>query len=117
MTQRLLVGSRMSQAVVHGSIIYLSGQVAEDKQADIAGQTRSVLNKIDRLLGEAGATRSNLLSVTVLLPHITDFDAMNAVYDAWIDPANPPARACYEARLADPELRIEIVATATRPDA
>jgi enamine deaminase RidA (YjgF/YER057c/UK114 family) len=49
----------------------------------------------------------------VLLPHISDFDAMNAVYDAWIDPANPPARACYEARLADPDLRVEMTAIAS----
>src|SRR5687767_6623460 len=108
MTQRIHAGTRMSQVVIHGDLIFVSGQVADDKQGDIATQTRSVLAKIDRLLGEAGASRSNLLSVTVLLPNIVDFDAMNAVYDAWIDPKNPPARACYEARLADSNLRIEI---------
>jgi enamine deaminase RidA (YjgF/YER057c/UK114 family) len=53
-----------------------------------------------------------LLAVNVLLPHITDFDAMNNVYDAWIDKTNPPARACFEARLADPDLRIEMTAIA-----
>ena len=43
---------------------------------------------------------------------IVDFDAMNSVYDAWIDPANPPTRACVEARLADPDLRVEMTAVA-----
>jgi len=37
---------------------------------------------------------------------------MNRVYDAWVDPDRPPARACVEARLADPNLRIEITAIA-----
>ena len=37
---------------------------------------------------------------------------MNRVYDAWVDPANPPARACVEARLADPDLRVEMTAIA-----
>ena len=50
--------------------------------------------------------------VNVFLPHIIDFDAMNEVYDAWIDPSAPPARACVEARLANPSLRVEISAIA-----
>ncbi len=115
MTQRILPGTRMSQVVVHGDTLYVSGQVADDTRGDITAQTADVLAKIDGLLAQAGATRANLLSVTVLLPHIIDFDAMNAVYDKWIDPANPPARACYEARLANPDLRIEITAIASRP--
>jgi enamine deaminase RidA (YjgF/YER057c/UK114 family) len=48
----------------------------------------------------------------VFLPNIADFDAMNAVYDTWIDPENPAARACVEARLADPDLRVEMTAVA-----
>jgi Endoribonuclease L-PSP len=54
-------------------------------------------------------------AVNVFLPHIIDFEAMNGVYDLWIDKANPPARACTEARLADPDLRIEISAVAAIP--
>ena len=114
MPKRIDPGPRMSQVVVHADTIYLSGQVADTK-GDITVQTSSVLAKIDKLLAQAGASRSNLLSVTVLLPHIIDFGAMNAVYDKWIDPQNPPARACYEARLADPDLRIEITAIAANP--
>jgi Putative translation initiation inhibitor, yjgF family len=115
MVKRINPGSRMSQVVMHSGFIYVSGQVADLPNPGIDDQTKSVLSKIDRLLAEAGATKSDLVNVTVLLPHITDFDKMNAVYDAWIDPANPPSRACYEARLADPELRIEITAVAAVP--
>ena len=46
------------------------------------------------------------------LIYSVDFDAMNGVYDKWIDRENPPARACVEARLADPDLRVEMTAVA-----
>ena len=112
MIQRSQKGSRMSQAVSHGGLVYIAGQVAEDRKAGIEAQTGDVLGKIDALLKEAGTDRSKLLAVNVFLPAIVDFDAMNGVYDAWIDPANPPARACVEARLADPDLRVEMTAVA-----
>jgi enamine deaminase RidA (YjgF/YER057c/UK114 family) len=35
---------------------------------------------------------------------------MNSVYDKWIDPTCPPARACVEGRLADPDIRVEMTA-------
>ncbi|AOF89455.1 MULTISPECIES: RidA family protein [Rhizobiaceae] len=112
MIQRYQKGSRMSQAVSFGGLVYIAGQVAEDRKAAIEDQTRDVLGKIDTLLKEAGTDRSKLLAVNVFLPAIVDFEAMNGVYDAWIDPANPPARACVEARLADPDLRVEMTAVA-----
>ena len=112
MIQRYQKGSRMSQAVSYGGLVYIAGQVAENRKAGIEDQTRDVLGKIDTLLKEAGTDRSKLLAVNVFLPAIVDFDAMNSVYDAWIDPANPPARACVEARLADPDLRVEMTAVA-----
>ncbi len=112
MIKRYSVGPRMSQAVVCAGMVHIAGQVADDRKAGIVEQTASVLAKIDALLKEAGTDRSKLVAVDVFLPHISDFDAMNSVWDAWIDPANPPARACIEARLADPDLRVEMTARA-----
>lgn len=112
MIQRYQKGSRMSQAVSYGGLVYIAGQVADNRKADIEEQTRDVLAKIEALLQEAGTDRSRLLAVNVFLPAITDFEAMNGVYDSWIDIENPPARACTEARLADPDLRVEMTAVA-----
>ncbi|MDQ2080426.1 RidA family protein [Xanthobacteraceae bacterium Astr-EGSB] len=112
MIKRFDVGPRMSQAVVYGGAVHISGQVADDRKAGVESQTAQVLAKIDALLKQAGSDRSKLVAVNVFLPHIVDFDAMNKVYDAWIDPKNPPARACVEARLADPDLRVEMTAIA-----
>jgi enamine deaminase RidA (YjgF/YER057c/UK114 family) len=112
MIKRYQVGSRMSQAVAAGGLLYVAGQVADARKASLEEQTRDVLGKIEVLLKEAGTDKSKLVAVNVFLPQIGDFDAMNAVYDRWIDPANPPARACVEARLADPDLRVEMTAVA-----
>ncbi len=78
----------MSQAVVAGNMVFISGQVADDPRGSILQQTGDVLAKIERLLAQAGATKSDLVNVGVFLPNIVDFDAMNSVYDAWIDPSN-----------------------------
>ncbi|AKO30037.1 hypothetical protein P053_01584 [Brucella abortus 01-4165] len=37
---------------------------------------------------------------------------MNAVWDAWVDPAHTPARATGEAKLATPDYKVEIIITA-----
>ena len=102
MIKRYKTGSRMSQAVAAGGTLYLAGQVADDGRSSLEDQTRQVLAKIDALLEEAGSEKAKLLAVTVFLSNIADFAAMNGVYDAWVDRANPPTRACIEARLAPP---------------
>ena len=112
MIKRYGAGKRMSQAVAAGGLLYVAGQVADGRKAGIEDQTRDVLSKIDALLAAAGSDKSKLVAVNVFLPNIADFDAMNSVYDAWIDPQNPAARACVEARLADPDLRVEMTAVA-----
>ena len=112
--ERINVGPRMSQAVIHGGAVYLAGQVADEPSADVAGQTRQILAKIDRLLTEAGTDKSKLLSANVWLSDISTFDQMNAVWDEWVTPGNPPARACVESRLARPEFKVEIMVVAAR---
>jgi enamine deaminase RidA (YjgF/YER057c/UK114 family) len=112
MIKRYKASSRMAQAVTYGGAVHIAGQVADNRKAGISDQTRDVLAKIDALLAEAGTDKSKLVAVNVFLPQIGDFEAMNQIYDAWIDPASPPARACVEARLADPDLRVEITAIA-----
>ena len=84
---------------MHGGTIYLAGQVADDLNADITTQARQVLSRIDRLLAEAGSGKDRMLSATIYLPDMADFAAMNAVWEAWIVPAHPPARATVQARL------------------
>lgn len=113
MIQRMHVGSRLSEAAIAGGVIYLAGQVPENApDAGIAEQTREVLGHVDRLLAECGSDKSRLLSVQIFLADIADIGAMNAVWDAWVQPGSAPPRATVQAALADPRWRIEIVVTA-----
>ena len=113
-TTRIDPSARMSQCVVHGDTLYLAGQVAEDPNADIKGQTQSVLNKIDALLAKAGSSKSNLLSTVIYLSDMRTFAGMNEVWDAWVDSNNPPARATVGALLARPEFLVEIMVVASK---
>ncbi len=104
--------ARMSQGVVHGDTVYLAGQVADTGSGDITAQTGEVLAKIDKHLATAGTSKSNLLSATIFITDMRNFQAMNAVWDEWVDSANPPARATVEARLARTDLLVEIMVIA-----
>lgn len=105
---------RMSQIVIHGDTIYLAGQVASDRAADITVQTQQVLQKIDDLLAEAGSDNSKILSAQIWLTSIGHFAQMNEVWDSWVPEGHAPARACIEARLASPDLLVEVGIVAAR---
>lgn len=103
----------MSQAVIYNDMIWLAGQVGTPG-ASITEQTKDMLAKVDALLEGNGSSKSRILQATIWLADMADFAEMNAVYDAWIDPANPPARAAGEAKLATPDYRVEIIVVAAK---
>ena len=109
---RFHVGARLSESAVFNAVVYLAGMVPEAGDTDIEGQTRDVLNQIEQRLREAGSDKSRLLRVQIYLSNIDDIQAMNTVWDAWVTPGNTPPRATVEARLANPNYKIEVVATA-----
>ena len=105
-------GPRMSQIVVHNNTVYLAGIVGNDRDADIATQTSQVLAKIDDYLAEVGTSKSKLLCAEIWISDMALFGEMNAVWDAWIDPDNPPTRACGQVPLAHPDFKVEIIVRA-----
>jgi enamine deaminase RidA (YjgF/YER057c/UK114 family) len=104
---------RMSQIVIHAETIYLAGQVG-NPEGDVAQQTRDCLEKIEALLAQAGSDKTKLLHCTIWLADMADFAAMNVVWDAWVPQGHAPARACGEAKLARPELKVELLITAAK---
>ncbi len=110
--QRLHLGPRMCQTVIHDNTIYLSGQIGEGK--DITAQTQDMLSSVDALLEEVGSNKSKILSATIWLSDMANFDAMNRVWESWIDPQNPPTRACGNAELAAPFLLVEVIIIAAK---
>ena len=106
--------SILSQAVEHGSTVYLAGVVAKNLKNDVKGQTQEVLGEIDRLLAKCGSSKSKVLSATIWVTDIRNRAPMNEVWVAWVDPKNMPARACVEAKLADPNALVEIMVVAAK---
>ena len=112
--KRMDSGPRMSQAVVYAGAVHLAGQVAQRAPgASVGEQTADILARIDELLAGAGTDKSKLLCATIWLTDMGRFADMNAVWDAWIDPENPPARACVQSpALAAPQFNVEIMVVA-----
>jgi len=112
--KRHQAGKLFSAAVEHNGVVYLAGQVADDLSQGVKGQTEQVLKKIDAFLAAAGTGKSNILSANVWVTDIRNRDEMNAAWTAWADPANLPARATVEAKLADPRMLVEIMVTCAK---
>jgi enamine deaminase RidA (YjgF/YER057c/UK114 family) len=110
--KRLQPETRLSGAVVHNGLVYLAGQVADDSSLDVEGQTADILRQIDALLAEAGSDKSRLISAQIFITDITRIGDMNRAWDAWMDPSAKPARATVEAKLANPDWKVEITGIA-----
>jgi len=112
----------ISYVVVHRDIVYLAGITAVQailasggRLGDVADQTRRTLAHIDTLLAAAGTTKAKLLSAQVWLTDMKNFAAHNDAWNEWVDPKNPPARACLVSpQLFYPGLLVEIMVTAAK---
>ncbi len=109
--KRIEVGKRMSQAAVYGGLVWLTGQCGTAGE-NIAGQTAEALTKIDRLLAAAGSDKTRILNTTIWLADMDDYDAMNAVWDAWAPEGSASTRACGESRLGGVGYGVEIICVA-----
>ena len=72
-------------------------------------QTKEVLSLIDKLLAEIGSEKSKILTTQIFLADMADYAQLNQAWDEWVDSQNPPSRATVEAKLADPDWKVEIV--------
>ncbi len=111
--KRIGAGKRMSEAVVHGGKVYLSGFVADKTVGkSVKEQTADILSQIDATLAAAGTDKTKLLKTNIWLTDIGTFSQMNEAWDAWVSPGNTPARATVESKLAAPGLDVEIMVEA-----
>lgn len=111
--QRFHTNQRMSKIVRHCGVAYLCGQTSSGmKIDDVGGQMKEVLSRIDALLEQVGSDRSQLLTTTIHLKNMADFQAMNAVWEAWLPAGCAPARTTVEARLASEDLLVELTVIA-----
>lgn len=107
-----------SQAIVAGSLIFVSGQIPLDPgtmrlvEGDIAVQTERVLRNIAGILEAAGSAMSRVVRTTVFLADLGDFEAMNQVYARHFPADAPPARATVQVSRLPKGAAVEIDAIA-----
>ncbi|MGE0630392.1 MAG: RidA family protein [Hyphomicrobiaceae bacterium] len=106
--------SILSRAVEANGFVFLSGIVPTDLAGGFKNQVQNVLDQIDSLLAESGTDKSKIVQAMIWVPHIKSRDELNEVWIAWTGGKHLPARACVEAKLADPRILVEIMVTAVK---
>jgi enamine deaminase RidA (YjgF/YER057c/UK114 family) len=104
----------LANVVAAGDRVFTAGAIADDTSLDVAGQTRQALADIDKYLGLCKSGKRQILTAVIWLADIRFRDDMNKVWLEWIDPEHLPARACIEAKMADPRCLVEIAIVAAR---
>ena len=106
-----------SQAIRAGQFVFCSGQIPLDPatgqlvSGSVADQTRRVLENLNAVLEEAGASLGSVVKTTVYLKDMGDFAEMNGAYAEYFKEA-APARATVEVARLPKDVAVEIDAIA-----
>jgi 2-iminobutanoate/2-iminopropanoate deaminase len=102
-----------SAGIRANGFVFTSGQVGTDPHTnqlagpDVASQTRQTIANLQAILEAGGSSLAQLVKTTVFLADLRLFDQMNAVYRELI-PEPRPGRSTIEAKLARPDILVEI---------
>jgi reactive intermediate/imine deaminase len=110
--------SPLSQAVIEGGFIFVSGMTAVDSGGvtvgnDITTQTRQVMENLRIVLEAGGSAMERVVRTTVFFVHREDYHAIDAVYKEYFPKIAPARSAIIIAGLVRPELLVEIDAIAS----
>ena len=110
-------GAPYSQGVVHGDLVFVSGQLGVDPdsgdvvEGGIEAQTERTMENVSAVLEAAGSNLANVLQVSIFLVDLGDFAAMNEVYAKYVGP-DFPARATVQIGALPSGARVEIAVVA-----
>jgi len=102
-----------SQAVIHGGLVYCSGQIAlnpvtmEIVGEDAETQAKQVMNNLGEVLSAAGSDFSKVLKCSIFLDSMDDFGVVNEVYGAYFK-VDPPARETVAVQTLPKHVLVEI---------
>lgn len=106
-----------SQGIVHGDVVYTSGQVGVDPETGelveggIRAETRRTMENVSAILEAAGASLDSAIKATVFLTDMSEFAEFNEVYSEFVDEPRPARSAVEVSALAgDYAVEIEMVA-------
>ena len=110
--ERLGCTARYADATICNGLVH-AVEVPASEEGDIASQTQSLLDALERTLIAARSGKHCLLMATVYLVDMADYDGMNVEWERWLTTGTAPARACVKvAGLARPGWRVEVAVTA-----
>jgi len=110
--QRIGVTPRYADAVIHGGVVH-AVEVPPSAAGDITQQSSALLATLEATLNNAGSSKERLLTATIYLTDMADYDGFNTVWDAWLPAGCAPSRACVKvAGLARAGWRVEVVVSA-----
>jgi len=109
--RRIDFRKRIHMAVIHQGTVWLTGQVGTAGKP-VVEQMIEVLQKVDALLAEAGTDKTRILSATLILADVADYNDVNEVWDQWVVKEHAPARSTLQAQLASKGLSVELIVVA-----
>ena len=106
-----------SQAIEVGSLIFVSGQLPVDPRTGdtpqgVKDQTDQSIKNLQAILTDAGSSLDDVIKTSVFLDDMSNFGAMNEIYQNYFHD-NPPARSCVEVAKLPKGAAVEIEAVAT----
>jgi enamine deaminase RidA (YjgF/YER057c/UK114 family) len=104
----------LANVVEAAPFVFTAGAIADNLSLDVEGQAKEAFRDLDKYLAMCGSSKSRILWATIWVADIRLREPMNKAWLAWIDPANLPARACIEGKLADAECLFEIQVIAAK---
>jgi len=108
-----------SQAVLAGSTLYVSGQIALDPETgelineNITEETHAVMKNLEAVLREAGFNFSDVVKCTIFIKNMGDFGTINEAYGQYFK-QNPPARETVEVSMLPKNVNVEISCIAVK---
>ncbi|GLY69613.1 Rid family detoxifying hydrolase [Amycolatopsis taiwanensis] len=110
-----------SQGISTGHMAFVSGQLPIDPatgrllaDASIEEQTQQVLRNVQAVLAADHLRLAQVVSTTVYLSNLDDFDRFNAAYAEFFTGEAPPARATVQVARVPKDVKVEISAIAVR---
>ena len=109
-----------NQAVLHGDMLYISGQIAIDPGTGnlitqkLEDETKLVMENLKAILAEAGMTFENVLKTSIFISDMNNFAKINEVYASYFDAKTAPARETVEVANLPKFVNVEISAIAAK---
>lgn len=108
--ERYNSNGRFHEAVIHNGILYLSGAIGAGDT--VAEQAKNIFASLDKVLEKYGSDKEHVLSASVYLTDMKNFNEFNSVWDTWFAEGTHPVRTCVGASLASPQFLVEVTLTA-----